>query len=68
MQSDQRTTKHPMLLRQAERILDIDGNGDVVERGSDAQHKDSLDRRDAVKISAGRRPARSDENKSTHRR
>jgi hypothetical protein len=68
MQSDQRTTNHPIPFRHAEHASDIDGNHDVAERNDVRQHRDSSDRHDATKPAMGRRPARSAENMPRNRR
>jgi len=68
MQSDQRTTHHPVPSRSTERTSGNDGNGNAAASRGIEKSKDSSDRHDAVKPAIGRRPARSNENTPKRRR
>jgi hypothetical protein len=62
MQSDQRTTHHPIPFRNTERTSDNDENDDTAESYGKEKYRESSDRHDAIKPATGRRPARSAEN------
>ena len=68
MQSDQRTTNHPIPFGHAKHASDSDGNYDVAESFGADPHRDSSDRHDATKPAMGRRPARSAGNTPKYRR
>ncbi len=68
MQSDQRTTNHPIPFRNIARSSDNDRHRDTVENHSNERHRHSTDLHDAIKPATGRPPARSAENMSRARR